>query len=364
MDIHGQYADLLPEIKQAVNDVIDSGRFILGPQVRGFEEEMAAQLGTAHAVGVANGTDALLLAMEALGIGAGDEVITTSYTFFATAEAIARVGATPVFADILPGTLNLDPAAVEAAITDRTRAIMVVHIFGQPVDLPAFRELADRHGLALIEDSAQGFGASYEGRAAGSVGDVATFSFFPTKNLPAIGDGGAVATSSADLAERVRLLRFHGSRDKRTFEQIGLNSRLDELQAAVLRRFLPHLDSWNDGRRAAAARYADLGLGELVELPVEAPGARHIYHLYVVQSPRRDAIARSLRDAGIGAAVYYEVPMHLQPVFAHLGYQPGQLPVTEQASREGLALPMFATLSENQQREVVEAVRTASRVAA
>jgi dTDP-4-amino-4,6-dideoxygalactose transaminase len=240
----------------------------------------------------------------------------------------------------------------------------VVHIFGQPVDLPAFRELADRHGLALIEDSAQGFGASYEGRAAGSVGDVATFSFFPTKNLPAIGDGGAVATSSADLAERVRLLRFHGSRDKRTFEQIGLNSRLDELQAAVLRRFLPHLDSWNDGRRAAAARYADLGLGELVELPVEAPGARHIYHLYVVQSPRRDAIARSLRDAGIGAAVYYEVPMHLQPVFAHLGYQPGQLPVTEQASREGLALPMFATLSENQQREVVEAVRTASHVAA
>jgi dTDP-4-amino-4,6-dideoxygalactose transaminase len=364
MDIHGQYADLLPEIKQAVGDVIDSGRFILGPQVRGFEEEMAVELGAAHAVGVANGTDALLLALEAVGVGAGDEVVTTPYTFFATAEAIARVGATPVFADIRPDTLNLDPAAVEAAITDRTRAIVVVHLFGQPVDLGAFRELADRHGLALIEDAAQAFGASYEGRAAGSVGDIATFSFFPTKNLPGIGDGGAIATSSADLAERVRLLRFHGSRDKRTFEQIGLNSRLDEIQAAVLRRFLPHLDGWNDGRRAAAARYATLGLGELVELPTEAPGARHIYHLYVVRSARREAIARGLRDAGVGSAVYYEIPLHLQPVFAHLGYRSGQLPVAEKAAREGLALPMFATLDESRQREVVEAVRAASRAAA
>ena len=364
MDIHGQYAELLPDIKAAVGEVIDSGRFILGPQVRGFEEEMAAQLGTAHAVGVANGTDALLLALEAVGVGAGDEVITTPYTFFATAEAIARVGAVPVFVDIRPDTLNLDPDAVEAAITDRTRAIMVVHLFGQPVDLPAFRELADRNGLALIEDSAQAFGAAHEGRAAGSVGDISTFSFFPTKNLPALGDGGAVATSNADLAERVRLLRFHGSRDKRTFEQIGVNSRLDEIQAAVLRLFLPHLDGWNDSRRAAAARYAELGLGELVELPAEAPGARHIYHLYVVRSARRETLVRSLRDAGIGSSVYYDIPLHLQPVFSHLGYRPGQLPVAEKAAREGLALPMFVTLTEGQQREVVEAVRAATRAAA
>jgi dTDP-4-amino-4,6-dideoxygalactose transaminase len=364
MDIHGQYADLLPDVKAAVNDVIDSGRFILGPQVRGFEDEMASALGTAHAVGVANGTDALLLALEALGIGDGDEVITTPYTFFATIEAIARVGATPVFADIRPDTMNLDCDAVEAAITDRTRAILVVHIFGQPVDLGAYRELADRHGLALIEDAAQAFGAAYEGRAAGSVGDVATFSFFPTKNLPAFGDGGAVATSNGDLADRIRLLRFHGSRDKRTFEQIGVNSRLDELQAAILRLFLPHLDGWNDGRRAAAARYAELGLGELVQLPGEAPGARHIYHLYVARSPQRDAIVRRLREAEIGATVYYEVPMHLQPVFAHLGYRPGQFPVAEAASREGFALPMFVTLTEDQQREVVEAVRSVARAAA
>ncbi len=277
---------------------------------------------------------------------------------------MARVGATPVFADIRPDTLNLDLDAVEAAITDRTRAILVVHVFGQPVDLAAFRELADRHGLALIEDAAQAFGASHAGRAAGSVGDIATFSFFPTKNLPALGDGGAVATSSGDLAERVRMLRFHGSKDKATFEYVGLNSRLDEIQAAVLRLFLPHIDEWNNGRRAAAARYAELGLGELVDLPVEAPDARHIYHLYVVRSPHREAIARSLRDAGIGATAYYTVPLHLQPVFAHLGYRPGQFPQAEAAAREGLALPMFVTLSEEQQREVVEAVRAASRAAA
>jgi dTDP-4-amino-4,6-dideoxygalactose transaminase len=364
MDIRAQYAALLPEIKRAVGDVIDSGRFILGPQVRGLEEDAAAELGTRHAVAVANGTDALLLALDALGIGAGDEVITTAYTFYATAEAIARVGARPVFADIKPDSLNLDPVATEAAITDRTRAILLVHIFGQPADLGAFRELADRHGLALIEDAAQAFGATYEGRQAGSVGDVATFSFYPTKNLPAMGDAGLVATSSDELADRLRMLRFHGSRDKRTFEYVGLNSRMDEIQAVVLRRFLPELGRWNEGRRAAAARYRDLGLGELVRLPEELPGRRHIYHLYLVRCDRRDGLARGLRDAGIGASVYYETPLHLQPVFGSLGHRPGDLPNTERASREGLALPMFATLSEAQQREVVDAVRAAMRAAA
>jgi len=364
MDIRSQYADLLPEIKEVVGEVIDSGRFILGPHVRGLEEELAAAVGGGLAIGVANGTDALILALDALGVGPGDEVVTTPYTFYATAEAIARVGATPVFADIDPQTFNLDPAAAEAAITERTRAIVVVHLFGQVAELDAFRELADRNGLALVEDAAQAFGASREGRVAGSVGDVATFSFFPTKNLPAMGDAGLVLTTSDELAERVRMLRFHGSRDKRTFEYVGVNSRMDEMQAAILRRFLPHAEGWNDGRRAAAACYRDLGLGTLLEIPTEPARSRHVYHLYVARSQRRDALAAGLRDAGIGNAVYYATPLHLQPVFADLGYRPGQFPETERASREGIALPMFPTLDEPRQREVVEGVRSALRAAA
>ena len=363
MDIRGQYAHLLDDVKLVIGEVIDSGRFILGANVAALEQEVAAACGVAHAVGVANGTDALVLALEALRIGAGDEVITTPYTFFATAEAIARVGATPVFADIDPHTFNLDPAAAEAAITPRTRAIVAVHIFGQPADLTAFRALADRHGLALIEDAAQAFGAARDGRPAGSVGDIATLSFFPTKNLPAVGDAGMVLTSDQGLADRVRLLRFHGSRDKRVFERIGANSRLDELQAAVLRLFLPHAAGWNDDRRAAAARYAELGLGDLVTLPAEAPSTRHVYHLYVVRSAARDGLVGALREAGVGAAVYYETPHHLQPVFAHLGHLQGSLPEAERAGREGLALPMFPTLGAESQRTVVAAVRAAAVLA-
>lgn len=360
MDIRGQYEQLLPEVKRVVGEVIDSGRFILGPNVRALEEEVAAAVGVDHAVGVGNGTDALVLALEALGIGAGDEVVTTPYTFFATAEAIARVGATPVFADIDPATFNLDPDAAAAVIGERTRAIVAVHLFGQPADLRALRELADRNGLALIEDAAQAFGACRDGHAAGSLGDVATFSFFPTKNLPAIGDAGMVVTRSGDLADRVRLLRFHGSRDKRVFERIGTNSRLDELQAAVLRLFLPRVGGWNDARRAAAARYAELGLGELVGLPVEAPDARHVYHLYVVRTAGREGLARALRDAGVASAVYYETPLHRQPVFAGLGYGEGSLPEAERAGREGLALPLFPTLGRAAQETVVAAVRSAA----
>ena len=304
MDIRSQYADLLPEIKEAVGDVIDSGRFILGPHVRGLEEELAASVG-ARPRGRRRQRHrrAACWPWRRSAIGPGDEVVTTPYTFYATAEAIARVGATPVFADIEPDTLNLDPAAAEAAITERTRAIMVVHVFGQPADLAAFRELADRHGLALIEDAAQAFGAACEGRAAGSVGDVATFSFFPTKNLPAMGDAGLVVTSSDELAERVRLLRFHGSRDKRTFEYVG-------------RQLPPGRDAGRDpaplpaaGRRAgttAAGRpppaTATLGLGELRELPAEA--ARRAPRLPPVRRAQRRAarrIARGLRDAGVGS---------------------------------------------------------------
>jgi dTDP-4-amino-4,6-dideoxygalactose transaminase len=364
MDIRGQYADLLDDVKRSVCEVIDSGRFILGPNMRALEEEIAAATGAGHAVAVGNGTDALVLALEALGIRAGDEVITTAYTFYATAEAIARVGATPVFADIDPGTFNLDPVAAEAAVTERTRAIVAVHLYGGPADMPGLRDVAGRHGLAVIEDAAQAFGAAVNGRGVGSFGDLATFSFFPTKNFPAFGDAGMVVSGSADLAERVRLLRFHGSREKRRFELVGTNSRMDEIQAAVLRRFLPEVAGWNAGRRAAADRYRALGLGDLVELPSEAPGAEHVYHLYVVRAAARDELARALSEAGIGCRAYYDVPLHLQPVFAHLGYRRGDLPETERASDEGLALPMFPTLDEAAQAEVVAAVRAAALAAA
>jgi dTDP-4-amino-4,6-dideoxygalactose transaminase len=364
MDIRGQYAGLLDEVKQAVCEVIDSGTFILGPNVRALEEEVASAVGAGHGVAVANGTDALVLSLEALGIGRGDEVITTAYTFYATAEAIARVGATPVFADIDPATFNLDPVTAEAAVTERTRAIVAVHVYGLPADVTALREVAGRHGLALIEDAAQAFGATVDGRAVGSFGDLATFSFFPTKNFPAFGDAGMVVSGSAELAEQVRLLRFHGSREKRRFELVGTNSRLDEIQAAVLRRFLPEVAGWNAGRRAAAARYRELGLGDLVELPGEAPATEHVYHLYVVRTHGRDELARRLAAAGVGCRAYYDVPLHLQPVFAHLGYHAGDLPQTERAAAEGLALPMSPTLAEAEQREVVAAVRAAMLAAA
>jgi dTDP-4-amino-4,6-dideoxygalactose transaminase len=364
MDIRAQYVDLLDDIKRAVCDVIDSGRFILGPNMRAFEEEFASAVCSGHAVAVANGTDALVLSLEALGIGRGDEVITTAYTFYATAEAIARVGATPVFADIDPATFNLDPQAAEEAVTERTRAIVAVHLYGQPADMPALREVADRNGLALIEDAAQAYGACVDGRGAGSFGDLGTFSFFPTKNFPAMGDAGMVVSGSADLAERVRLLRFHGSREKRKFELVGTNSRMDEIQAAILRRFLPEVGGWNAARRAAAERYRALGLGDLVGLPVEAPATSHVYHLYVVRSQARDQLIRRLAAAEIGCRAYYEIPLHLQPVFAYLGYREGDLPETERAAREGLALPMFPTLDEAAQREVVAAVRAAALAAA
>jgi dTDP-4-amino-4,6-dideoxygalactose transaminase len=364
MDIRSQYAGLLDEVKQAVCDVIDSGVFILGPNMRALEDEVASSIGAAHGVAVANGTDALVLSLEALGIGPGDEVVTTAYTFYATAEAIARVGATPVFADIDPATFNLDPAAVEAAVTERTRAIVAVHLYGLPADVNALREVADRHGVALIEDAAQAFGATVDGRGAGSFGDLATLSFFPTKNFPALGDAGMVVSGNADLAEQVRLLRFHGSREKRRFELVGTNSRMDEIQAAVLRRFLPEVAGWNAARRAVAARYRELGLGDLVELPVEPSTSEHVFHLYVVRARSRDDLARSLTAAGIGCRAYYDVPLHLQPVFAHLGYRAGDLPETERAAAEGLALPMSPTLGEAGQREVVAAVRAATLAAA
>ena len=364
MDIHAQYAALLDDVKRAVADVIDSGRFILGPNVRAFEDEVAAATGASHAVAVANGTDALILGLEALGIGAGDEVVCPAHTFYATAEAVARAGARPVFADIDPATYNIDPAAAEAAISERTRAIVAVHLFGQPADVSTLRDVCNRHGIALVEDAAQAFGATRDGRPAGGFGDVATLSFFPTKNLPAMGDAGMVLARDADVADRVRMLRVHGSRDKRTFEHVGVNSRMDEMQAAILRVLLPHAAGWNAARRQAADGYARLGLGELVGLPLEARGAQHVYHLYVVRTPEREALAARLREADVASAVYYGIPLHLQPAFAHLGGREGDLPETERAARECLALPMFPTLDEDRLARVVSAVRAAAPAAA
>jgi dTDP-4-amino-4,6-dideoxygalactose transaminase len=353
VDVKAQYAPFIPELQARFAEILESGRFIFGPEVDAFEREAAAYLGVPHAIGVANGTDALVLALEAMGVTRGDEVVCPAFTFYATAEAIARVGATPVFADIDPATLNLDPAAVGAAVTERTKAIVPVHLFGRPAALADLAEI----GPLLLEDAAQAFGAP----GIATTGVCSTFSFFPTKNLFALGDGGLVACVDDTVAETVRKLRFHGSRDKQTFELVGANSRLDAIQAAALRVFLPHLAGWNAGRREAAARYADLGLGEVVELPADEPG--HVYHMYVVRTPERARIAEALRDARIASASYYVTPLHLQPAMTHLGYRAGSLPETERAAAENLALPMWGGIGPDDQAAVVATVKSAVGVA-
>jgi dTDP-4-amino-4,6-dideoxygalactose transaminase len=350
--VGAQLAPFRDEIMGRIGDVIDSGRFILGPNVAAFEHEAAEFLGVDHAVGVANGTDAIGLVLDALGVGPGDEVICPAFTFYATVEPVLHRGATPVFCDIDPATLNLDPADVAERVTERTKVIVAVHLFGRPA--PLERLPAE---IPVVEDAAQAFGARLGDRRAGSIGRASTFSFFPTKNLFALGDGGLVATPDGELAERVRLLRFHGSRDKQTFEVAGYNSRLDELQAAILRIFLRELDGWNEARREAAARYEELGLGDLCELPTDEPG--HVYHMYVVRTPARDRILARLREREIGCASYYGRPLHLQPALAPFGYEPGSLPETERAAAENVALPLWAGISSEQQERVVEAVREA-----
>jgi dTDP-4-amino-4,6-dideoxygalactose transaminase len=352
--VRAQYAPLIPELKERFADVLDGGVFILGPNVRAFEEEAAATLGVPHAIGVANGTDALVLCLQALEAGPGDEVVCPAFTFYATAEAIARTGATPVFCDIDPVTLNLDPADVARRLTPHTRAIVPVHLFGRPAPLAELAEL----GLPILEDAAQAFGAS----GIAQTGVVSTFSFFPTKNLFCLGDGGLIAARDDGIADRIRRLRFHGSLDKKTFDYVGTNSRLDELQAAFLRLFLTRLDRWNEERREAAARYAELGLGELCELPADDPA--HVFHMYVVRTPERDRIATALREAEIDHAAYYTTPLHLQPSLRFLGWEEGSLPETERAARENLALPMWAGIDEATQARVVETVRSAVGVGA
>ncbi|MEQ8834217.1 MAG: DegT/DnrJ/EryC1/StrS family aminotransferase [Miltoncostaeaceae bacterium] len=360
MDIQAQYGPLRGEIDAAITDVLDTGRFILGPHGRALEAQVGERLAGRPSVGVANGTDALVLALDALGIGPGDEVITTPYTFYATAEAIARVGATPVFADIDPGTYCLDPARAAEKIGPRTRALLPVHIFGHPADMPALMELARAHDLLVVEDCAQAFGARHAAGEIATFGDAATFSFFPTKNFPGMGDGGMVVCRDEELAERVRMLRFHGSTDKVVFERVGYNSRLDDLQAAIIRVFYPHLDGWNAARARAAVWYAEEGLGEGAVLPAVAEGARHIYHLFMVRHPARDALAAALKAAGHGCAVYYGIPMHLQPVFAGLGYREGDFPVAEECARTALALPMHPNLTRDDVAAVAGTARTAA----
>ncbi len=349
VDVRAQLAPVIDELQRRLSAVVASGRYVLGPEVEAFEREAAVYLGATNAIGVANGTDALVMVLDALEIGPGDEVICPAFTFFATAEAIARVGATPAFADIDAETLNLDPEDVARRVTPRTKAVIAVHLFGRPMPIDGLPD-----GIPVIEDTAQAFGAPLGDGRAGACGLAGTFSFFPTKNLPGIGDGGLVTTGDAELAERIRLLRFHGSKDKQTFELVGYNSRLDELQAAALRLFLERLDDSNASRRAAALCYASLGLGEACELPRDEPG--HVYHMYVVRSSQRERIEAALRLAGIGCASYYATPLHLQPVFASLGYAPGSLPVTEQAAAENLALPMWAGIGPGTQKTVVECV--------
>jgi dTDP-3-amino-3,4,6-trideoxy-alpha-D-glucose transaminase len=353
VDVKAQYEPFLPRIREAIEGVLTSGEFILGPNVAAFEREAADYLGVKESVGVANGTDALVLVMDALGIEAGDEVICPAFTFYATAEAIARRGATPVFADVDAGTMNLDPEDVAARITPRTKAILAVHLFGRPAPLADLGQL----GVPVIEDAAQAFGSRDIARS----GIASTFSFYPTKNLFCIGDGGLVSTDDPELAERVRMLRFHGSRDKVDFELIGYNSRLDEIQAAVLRIFLAELDGWVSLRREAAVRYAELGLGAVCELPEDEPG--HVYHLFVCRSVERDRIRAALEEAGIGSAVYYATPLHLQPAFSALAYGRGALPVTEQLAQENFSVPIWAGIDASTQERVVSVVQASAPVA-
>ena len=348
VDVKAQYAPLIEELRSRFDAVLESGRFIKGPNFHAFEEEAAEYLGVRSAIGVANGTDALVLVLDAMDVGPGDEVICPAFTFYATAESIARRGATPVFADIDAATLNLDADDVARRITERTKAIMPVHLFGRPAPVAAIAQL----GVPVLEDAAQAFGSP--GIATSRV---STFSFFPTKNLFCLGDGGLVAVNDDELGDRVRMLAFHGSRDKRDFQLVGYNSRLDELQAAFLRLFLLHLDDWTHGRREAAARYEELGLGELVELPADEPA--HVYHLFVCRSPERDAIVAALAEAEVGTATYYTTPLHLQPALLGLGWEPGSLPETERAAQENFSIPLWPGIEPDVQERVVDVVRSA-----
>jgi len=365
LDLTQQYAQIGDEISAAVQKVLASGGYIGGPAVKSFEREFADYIGVSDCVGCNSGTDALILALRALKIGPGDEVITTPFTFFASAETISAVGATPVFVDIDSATLNLDVELLEAAITEKTKAIMPVHIFGQPTDMTRLMEIATKHNLAVIEDCAQSVGAEWQSRKVGSIGHVGCFSFYPTKNLGACGDGGAVTTNDPALAASMRMLKEHGQSSRYFYEEIGYNSRLDALQAVILSIKLRYLDSWNSQRRSIATVYGEfLSRVPGVAVPKELPAAKGVWNQYTIrltsavdeQNPSgnfRDSVRIKLQECGIGSMVYYPLPLHLQPVYKSLGYQAGQLPVAEQVCREVLSLPMFPELTRDQQERAI-----------
>lgn len=361
LDLKAQYLELQTELDAAVHDVMSNAGFIGGPKVAALENAIAEYCGTEHAVACASGTDALFLILAAMGIGKGDEVITTPFTFFATVEAIVHVGATPVFIDIEPGTYNMDVTRLEAAVTERTKAIIPVHIFGQCVDMDAVNEVAVRHGLRVIEDACQAIGATYKGKMAGSLADAAAFSFFPSKNLGCAGDGGIITTSDADLAARCRKLATHGTSKKYFHDTFGVNSRLDALQAAILLVKLPHLDEWNRQRREAAAVYDRLLAGvEGLELPAVSADGVPVYHLYIVKSDRASEVMTALREAQIGTALYYPLALHEQECFLHMdAFVRPTLPVAESCDGATFALPCFPGIERAQQEEVVAVVKAA-----
>lgn len=360
LDLKAQFKTIKPEVMAAVEAVCDEQGFILGPRVAEFEQSLAKYVGAGHAVGCASGTDAILLALMAAGVGPGDEVITVPFTFFATAGSISRLGAKPVFVDIVPDTFNMDPGQVEKKVTARTKAIMPVHLFGQCADMKAINEIAKRKKIRVIEDAAQAIGAKQGGKHAGTLGDAGCLSFFPSKNLGGFGDGGAVTTNDKGLSDTVAMLRVHGSKVKYVHELVGFNSRLDALQAAILRVKLNHLDTWATGRQRNAGRYErlfrDAGLLERVTLPRTEKGNVHVYNQFTVRVPKRDELRNYMKDKGIGTEVYYPIPLHLQGCYRDLGHQKGSFPVSEKACEEVLALPIYAELTEDQQAYVVRTI--------
>lgn len=360
LDLHEQFSAIRGEVLQAVEAVLDSQQFILGQQVDLFEQELAAYLDTSFAIGCASGTDALYLALLAQGVGPGDEVITTPFTFIATAGSIARIGATPVFVDIRPDTFNLNPGLVEQSITDKTRAILPVHLFGLAAELRPILRIAARHELAVIEDAAQAIGATYHGHKVGSIGNIGCFSFFPSKNLGCAGDGGSVTANDPGIADRLRLLRVHGSRAKYHYEILGTNSRLDSIQAAILRVKLRYLDNWIKARQECAALYRQLfddhKLAENVTLPFVPSHCGHVFNQFVIRCADRDSLRAYLQEQGVPTAIYYPEPLHLQPAFSYLGYQAGSMPEAEAACKEALALPIYPELQAENQERVVNAI--------
>ena len=356
LDIKEQNAALKHQIDEAIGEVVSSCQFIMGPIVKEFEDRVAAYLGCKHAVGCASGTDAILLSLHALGVTHGDEVVTTPFTFFATVGSIWRLGARPVFVDIDRKTYNIDPAGIEAAITEKTKAIIPVHLYGQCAEMDPIMDVARRHGLAVIEDAAQSMSAKYKDAAAGTIGDTGCLSFFPSKNLGGFGDGGMVVTNDDALAEKIRILRVHGSKPKYFHALVGMNSRLDSLQAAVLNVKLDHLDDWSAKRRENAARYDSLLKGTDLVTPHVIPGCFHIYNQYVIRTSRRDDLQAHLKSHEIGTALYYPLPLHLQECFRELGCKEGDLPESESASKEVIAIPVFPELGNERQDYVIETI--------